>query len=144
MNITVKTDLPDFKLIDKIKIITENKINAYKNFFSNKSYLIIESFAQLAALHVRYKVNFKKHAFLLKINYFESSWSNNFNGNCLLNATLLNLSETSYLYKLIAYKNSLMIAKSELLISTINYNDFFHKEFLKEYYQSLIKCLMKE
>ena len=65
--ITGGTD--SFLLLDSVSRITPQSITGTKEYANAPGYLLLESMAQLGALHIRQQCDFSRHAFLLSIQY---------------------------------------------------------------------------
>jgi hypothetical protein len=139
--IEINTHLDQFRMLDKIVFYAENIICGEKSYIDSENYLLLESLAQLAALHVRNNVNFEKHAFLLKVNHFELNCEGRLNGLYKLNCELTGHSNNGFLYSVNALSEKNDVLKGELLIGVIEYNSDFKTKDLKEYYKKVFRCL---
>jgi hypothetical protein len=137
----INTGMDSFVLIDSISSISEQKITGEKIFYNDPFFAGLESLAQLCALHVRYNLNYKKHAFLLKIA--SSSFdSKNISGTYSLSAELKHCSTDVYQYH--AALQDAEFIKADLLIGTVEYSGHFNKNEIQEYYRKITSCLLKE
>jgi hypothetical protein len=153
--IVVNTGLPGFILIDGITGVEAENIDGTRDFAAAPIYLGIESLAQLGAYHVRFLTRFEKHAFLLKINRCRVSAGQFGNGRYLLHGSLISKSESAFAYNLQARRgDNVPSAKGKLsdetqiagefLYATVNYDDIFKKEILRNHYRKVFSCLRND
>ncbi len=139
--LTIYTGMNSFLLIDAVTRVTDDTI-AGACFFSNDPvFLGMESLAQLAAMHVRYRTDFQKHAFLLKITCCQLPDEDILNGGYHMTGTLTSQSSRSFAYTLHAYSESCDDFKGEFLIATVDYNNNFKRAVLNDHYKKLFSCL---
>ena len=124
--IKINTDLEDFVLIDRITEAESAKISGIKSFSDSPAYLGIESLAQLGAYHVRFLTRFERHAFLLKITHCRMPARQVLDGRYLLCGTLMNRSESAFVYTLKAKKEG-EVKKKKLYYSSfgLTFSAFF-------------------
>lgn len=139
--IKINTGLDGFILVDSISKIEDSTIQGTKDFTRAPAYLGIESLAQLGALHVRFITGFERHAFLLKIIRCEIPETGVLTGKYLLDGTLINRSGLAFSYRLRAEKENEAQIKGEFLYATVDYDNRFKKERLKQHYQKVFSCL---
>lgn len=139
--ITINTGRSDFLLIDRILHSDHQSIIGVKTFSNDPDYLGIESLAQLCAMHVRHRVDFRKHAFLLKINHYENKPKRLLNGKYDLRATRIAGSEHAYSYRSEIVRNKVTECEGEFLIATKAYDETFKEETLMSHYKKVFSCL---
>ena len=141
----INTGLDGFIMPDKITSVTETAIEAIKmpDGSNGKTFINIETMAQVCALHTRVCVNFEKHAFLLKINTFQNCTDVTDDGEILINAQIISASKEAFSYTVHAYQNGNDLFNGKLLIAVTDYSDTFDKNTLKEHYRNIFKCLTK-
>ena len=142
--LTVNTSLDGFVLIDEITETGTESINGNKKFSNSPSYLGIESLAQLGAYHVRFLTCFERHAFLLKITHCRMPAEQVLDGRYLLCGTLMNRSDSAFVYTLEAKKEGESLIYGEFLFGTLDYNDNFKKEILQNHYRKVFSCLLND
>jgi len=142
--LTVNTGLGGFVLIDEITETGTDSINGIKRFSNSPAYLGIESLAQLGAYHVRFLTRFERHAFLLKITHCRMPAEQVLDGRYLLHGTLMNRSDSAFVYTLKAKKESDSLIYGEFLYGTLDYNDNFNKEVLQNHYRKVFSCLQSD
>ncbi len=142
--IKINTGLEGFVLIDEITEAGTESIKGIKNFSNSPAYLGIESLAQLGAYHVRFLTRFERHAFLLKITHCRMSAEQVLDGRYLLHGTLMNRSDSAFVYTLETKKESDSLIYGEFLYGTLDYNDNFKKEILQNHYRKVFSCLLND
>ncbi len=142
--ITVNTRLDGFVLLDRIIQVEEKGILGTKAFNNDPVYLGLESLAQLGAFHVRYISEFKRHAFLMKIDRCLMPGKQVLNGEYALSGSLVNRSASAFSYALQAKKGNDVSLDGEFLFATVDYDKNFKKEILKEHYKNVFLCLQND
>ncbi len=141
-----------FNLIDQVTEVGPENIEGVIRFSKAPIYLGMESLAQLGALHVRYMVEFKRHAFLLKMRRFslrsrnvensEGMPSGNvLDGSYLISGKMLSHSEMAFLYVLNAKFDGVESMNGEFLFATVDYDSDFKKDVLESHYKEVLSCL---
>ncbi|CAN2039116.1 conserved hypothetical protein [Candidatus Magnetomoraceae bacterium gMMP-15] len=142
--IIINTGLNDFRLVDSIIKFDNESIKGVKSFSNVPVYEGIESLAQLGALHVRFINSFKKHAFLVKIKYCSMPKKQILNGRFQIKAKLISRSRHAFSYVVEAKKENLLQFKGEFLFATINYDNKFKKEILKNHYKEVFSSCTRD
>lgn len=142
--ISVNTGLNGFILVDSIIQAEEQGISGLKIFANTPAYLGLESLAQLGAFHVRYIVEFQRHAFLLKIGRCLMPAQAALNGTYKLSGTLVNRSASAFSYTLQAKKGGRVCIEGEFLFATVDYDKMFKKEILQDHYRNVFSCLKND
>ena len=161
--IEIRSGLNDFLLLDRILDCGDNKLKAEKYFSSPEQYLLLESCAQAAAFHVRYLCDFDRHAFLLKIKYFQGltvpgslflvEERESLTGNSLdndsdvqgrvgISAQMISCSQSTFAYHVHAWQGEEVLVRGELLIGTTEYNQDLPEDRLRPYYREAFACLL--
>jgi hypothetical protein len=107
-------------------------------------YLCIEALAQLGAMHVRYVNDFKKHAFLLKINRFGPSAVSTLSGTYILTGKCVSQSNRAFVYALAATGDSGECICGEFMFAVVDYDKNFKQEILTRHYRRLFSCLQTD
>jgi hypothetical protein len=97
--------------------------------------------AQLAALHVRYSLDFKRHVFLLKIDRYDLPPLETLNGDFSLIAERISQSSQSFAYGVIAQGPDDLTMQAQLLIGTLDYDERFNKDRLKQHYRKIFEAM---
>lgn len=139
--ININTGLEKFRMIDQLIAVDDSGLEAEKSFKHEDNFLIIEALAQLAALHVRKKISFEKHAFLLKVQNCVVFDKAELQGKYNLYASLNAESKLGFMYETTAELENRPVVKAKLIIGTIDYNNKFRTEDLRDYYQKVYECL---
>ena len=142
--ITVNTGLNGFILVDSIIQAEEQDISGLKTFANAPAYLGLESLAQLGAFHVRYIMEFKRHAFLLKIGRCLMPAQEELDGSYKLSGTLVNRSASAFSYALQAKRGGRVWIEGEFLFAAVDYDMRFKKEILQEHYRNVFSCLQND
>lgn len=144
MDITINTGFDGFILVDKIHMSDERQIHGTRTFTNAPIYLGIESLAQLGAFHVRYLMEFKRHAFLLKMNSCTTPAHAELDGTYALSGELVSNSASAFSYLLQAKRDGNIQMEGEFLFATTDYGCGFKKEILLEHYRDLFLCLKND
>lgn len=135
--------MQSFRLVRRVIRVTADDIRAVASFKEAPIYAGLEAMAQLAALHVRHCLDFKRHAFLLKIKYCDLPAQDRLDGDVDLGAKVISQSSRSFAYQTAALFGKRLALHAELLIGTRTYDRQFKKESLKHYYKGLFDDLNK-
>lgn len=140
--LTIHSGLKGFQLLESLSEVTPTAIWGSIRFDRAPMYLFLEAMAQLAALHVRYMMDFDRHAFLLKVIHCELLESQYLEGQFYLQAELSSQSSNAFSYTGKAKCPEFEGLAAELLIGTQAYDDQFQKEHLKAHYQKRFNQLL--
>lgn len=132
----------NFLLIDRLKVLKQNSIYGTKAFLFSDYWEYLEAVAQLCSFHVRWKINCKKHSFLLKINDFKLEEA--IDGTVRLYGELIGQSSSSFKYKVIGKAYNETVFKGELIIGTKPYRNNSDMETLSTHYKGILNCLQKD
>ncbi|MHC1728199.1 MAG: hypothetical protein AB9866_19705 [Syntrophobacteraceae bacterium] len=139
--VVVRSGLTGFLLLDSISEINPEAISGSRHFQNAPPWLVMESLAQLGALHVRYLCNFEKHAFLLGVRRCGVS-SGKTSGTCLLSGRSLAVSSSAFSYNLLAVGGKDTRIEGEFLFAVVEYDQVHFKEdLLREHYKKVFSCL---
>jgi len=141
---SINTGLNGFILVDSIIQVEEQHISGLKTFANAPASLGLESLAQLGAFHVRYIMEFRRHAFLLKIGRCLMPARAELDGTYTLSGTLVNKSASAFSYTLQAKKGGRVWIEGEFLFATVDYDKIFKKEILQEHYWNVFSCLRND
>ncbi|MCP4134583.1 MAG: hypothetical protein GY754_26655 [bacterium] len=146
--IKINTALDSFILLERITGIDENQITGISKERSAESFFLIEVLAQLGALHVRYRTEFRRHAFLLKIEELiiepvepEEELET---GAYFLEGKLLSSSSRAFQYELEAKLENRAYARGTMLFATVEYGAGFKEEILEQHYRKVFTCLQND
>ena len=142
--ITLNTGRSDFRLIHRILEVAPQTMTGVYTFSNDPDYLGLESLAQLCAMHVRYLVDFREHAFLLKIRHFLSMTPKPLHGPYHLRATLLSQGGRAYAYTSELMKENVATYTGGFLIATKPYDHRFREASLKTHYAQVFSCLRND
>lgn len=140
--IDIHSGLDTFRLIACITEITPEAISGRTNAGKRPLFAGLEAMAQLAALHVRYCLQFQRHAFLLKVHRCRMPSLKVLDGRLHLSAQLQGQSSNAFVYDVTAHGLHDVQFSGRLLIGTQNYDDRFRKSIIVKYYQILVDDLM--
>jgi hypothetical protein len=136
------TERDSFRLVDAITSLSREKIDGYSIFQHEEVFLGIEAMAQLAALHVRYLVDYQEHAFLLKIDNCSLPGVVSLSGSYEVHAVLTGYAARSYAYRVTLCQDATCRMQAEFLIATRAYaNTEFDRNKLEYYYRKVVTCL---
>jgi hypothetical protein len=134
--LTIHSHLNGFELIEHLFEVGATTIGGTGRFEHSPCFVGLEAMAQVAALHVRYLLDFKRHAFLLKVAWCDLPAVAHLQGRFDLQADLLSQSSNAFAYgvKARGVDRERACLAAELLIGTQPYDDQFQKEYLQEHY----------
>ncbi len=104
----------------------------------------LECMAQLAALHVRYRLDFDRHAFLLKVGRTVWPPEESLTGLYHLTAELDSQSSDTFAYQVKMHSAAGTMLGADLLIGTKPYDNNFKARQLKEHYRQIFKKLQTQ
>lgn len=139
--LTINSHMHSFQLIRRVTDVTDRRIQADAVFAQWPVYTGLEAMAQLAALHVRYSIDFERHAFLLKVDRCDLPTLETLAGDFSLTAERFSQSSQSSAYGVIAQGPGDLAMRGQLLIGTLDYDEHFKKDRLKQYYRKLFQAL---
>lgn len=149
--VVVNTELNGFTVLNSIEKVDDLFIEGTMLLESNENFLILEAMAQLASLHVKKRINYSKHSFLLKIKKFDGMFLKLSEGKIILRCNLVGMSSGTFSYDVCAYgysKENNNIYKlnisSSLIISTTEFSNDFKEDRLKKHYEKVMACLLKK
>jgi len=142
--LTIHSRLKHFKLVARITHVSASVICAEAGLDGMPMYAGLETMAQLAALHVRYCLEFQRHAFLLKVN--QGFWPAK---DCLagcygLTAERYSQSSKAFAYQVKAQGPTGAMSTADLLIGTVAYDNEFQEDILTAYYREVFGKLRSE
>lgn len=139
--LTINSHMAGFQLIRRITDVSDRRIRASAAFAQWPVYTGLEAMAQLAALHVRCSLDFARHAFLLKLDSCDLPTLETLTGDFSLTAERISQSSQSFAYGVIAHGSNDLALQAQLLIGTLDYDERFKKDRLKQYYRKLFEKL---
>ncbi len=144
INLNIRTKRDDFEMIDRISAVDSRHIEGIKTLEGCPVAMVIESLAQLGALHVRFITAFKKHCFLLLIPHLEILDTSALHGSYRLYGSLTAESKRAFSYTLRATRRNRDCLKGRLVFGTLDYDARFRRERLAKHYQRMFACLTKD
>lgn len=139
--IDINTQMDGFHLLTSVTDLGKEKIGGTATFADQPAFVVMESLAQLGALHVRWLCDFSKHAFLLKVERFSLPGESRICGTLALSGRLRIRSQAAFSYDLTAsgiWETPLM---GRFLFSVKAYDDTFEKKILTTRYKEVFQCL---
>ena len=139
--VDINTQMDGFHLLTSVTDLDKGIIGGTAAFVDQPAFVVMESLAQLGALHVRWLCDFSKHAFLLKVERFSLPGESRISGTLELSGRLLVRSQAAFSYDLTAsgvWESPLM---GRFLFSVKEYDDTFGKEVLTTRYRKVFRCL---
>jgi len=133
--------LKHFKLVARIIDVSAAGIRGEADFECMPMYGCLEAMAQLAALHVRYCLDFERHAFLLKVNHGRWPVRDALEGSYRLSADLYSQSSNAFAYQVKVQGSVDAIWIADLLIGTKSYDGEFREDVLKAHYKEIFRKL---
>lgn len=135
--LNIHSQLPHFRLITRILKTSPEGIRGTSDFNRTPLYAGLEAMAQLAALHVRQRLQFERHAFLLKVRHCRMPVIEHLDGCFEIKADLCSQSSHAFHYDTVALGPHGVEFKSDLLIGTRDCDEYFSKDILKPHYQRI-------
>ncbi|PKN60970.1 MAG: hypothetical protein CVU53_00320 [Deltaproteobacteria bacterium HGW-Deltaproteobacteria-11] len=140
--LTFRTGLDAFLMLDAITESGIDHIAARKTFTGAPLYFGIEGLAQLGAYHVRSRIGFARHAFLMKINDCRMTGRAILDGSALLHGARTGSSDAAYAYRLrLDIPGGVQMA-GEFLFAVKPYASPAQEEQMRSYYQETYQCLV--
>ena len=137
----IRSRMQHFQVLTRIQHVSKRRMRAIATFAQSPSYCLVESMAQLAAMHVRHSLDFDRHAFLLKIQSCDLTLRPILNSDVDLTAERISHSSNAFAYRVSALVPDGESFGAELLIGTREYDRKFRKECLNPYYQKRFETL---
>jgi hypothetical protein len=137
----INTGLHHFFLVDGVTRVDEKQIQGFTSPSGRQSFLLVESMAQLGAMHVRFITDFNAHAFLLGISNLQMTEAFPGQERTNITGTLNNRSTDSFLYTLTAEIAGSQSISGTFLFATIPYDDTFREDCLQHHYKKIFSCL---
>lgn len=133
--IKIHSHLKHFQLLERIVDVTPKSMGATCCLEKAPTCLILEAMGQLATLHVRHLVAFKRHAFLLKVTHFDIPALELAAGRYMLTADQVSQSSNAFFYQVVSRGPHNENFETELLIGTQAYDGRFQETHLKDHYE---------
>jgi hypothetical protein len=141
--IAIHTGLYRFILVDAITDIGDRSIRGEVDFADADPTLLLESLAQLGGLHVRAAIDFRRHAFLVRISDTAVPFNRSLCGRYLLQGTLVSRSGNAFSYLMEARQNTEIVMEGNFLFGAIDYDAAFRQDILQDHYRDVFSCLKK-
>ncbi len=139
--LTISSKLDGFMLLDGIDTVTADTIKGRAVFNRTPVYTGLEAMAQLGALHVRRQIDFKAHAFLLKVIQCRLPGVARLDGRYLLQAARSSHSRRAYTYVIRARGPRGIVIDGDFLFACVDYDNAFQETALQNHYETLFTCL---
>ena len=139
--LTIHSQMDGFLLVDAILDVDAQGMSGHTNFQCAPSFAALEAMAQLAALHVRYRIDFKRHAFLLKVIHVNGLMHNNLDGQLHLEARIESHSRDAWQYQVTALMEGINGMDGRLIIGVRDYYEYFQDHRLRCHYQKRFAAL---
>ncbi len=139
--IDINTQMDGFHLLTSVTDLDQGMIGGTAAFVDQPAFVVMESLAQLGALHVRWLCGFSKHAFLLKVERFSLPSERRISGLLALSGWLVVRSQSAFSYDLTASGAWEGPLRGRFLFSVKEYDDTFEKEVLTTRYREVFQCL---
>ncbi|MFZ2444714.1 MAG: hypothetical protein WAW37_00010 [Syntrophobacteraceae bacterium] len=140
--IVLRSGLSGFVLLDEIRDAGPDTVTGCKRFERAPLYLGIEALAQLGAFHVRYLVDFAKHAFLLGVKRCSLPPVEELDGPFRLSGKLESRSSAAFSYRLGGVGEGGTAMEGEFLFALAEYDGAgFGADILRAHYRKVFSCL---
>ncbi len=140
--IVIRSNLSGFVMLDEIVDAGPDSIEGFKQLDRAPVYLGVETLAQLGAFHVRYLIDFQKHAFLLGIKSCLLPQKGELSGNCRLVGRLESRSSSAFSYRLTATVEDEAAIDGEFMFALAEYGESgFNRDILQSHYRKVFSCL---
>ena len=139
--IEINTGMDGFHLLAAVTLVDESRIRGRADIADLSSLAVMESLAQLGALHVRRLHDFSTHAFLLKVAEFSLAGQGEISGDLALAGNLVARSQAAFSYELRAETAGKEVCSGRFVFSVTAYDDRFSKDLLRKRYKELFSCL---
>ena len=136
--------LRHFSLLTRITRVSAESMCAMADLDGKPAFCVLEAMAQLAALHVRQDIEFRRHAFLLKVNRGQWPHEDVLRGSYRLIAERHGKSSHGFAYRTCALGPGDEALDADLLIGTRPYDRQFREEILEAHYRDIFNRLQPE
>ena len=139
----IRARLKHFRLIASLDQVGAESIAGFACFEHVPPFAGLEALAQLAALHARYLLDFRRHAFLLKVVDFRGLPGRVLEGRFLVRARLASHSRDAFRYLVAAEATAKERLAGELLIGVRDYDARFEEKILYAHFRKMFADLCK-
>ena len=136
--------LRHFSLLARITRVSEEGMDAMADLDGKPAFCGLEAMAQLAALHVRHGIQFRRHAFLLKVTRCRWPVEEVLRGSYRLTAEQYGRSSHGFVYRVRALGPGDEELDADLLIGTRPYDRQFREDILVAHYMSIFNRLQQD
>jgi hypothetical protein len=133
--------LRHFRLLTRITWVSPEGMGAMADLHRKPAFCGLEAMAQLAALHVRHGIDFRSHAFLLKVTRSRWPRGGSLQGRYRLIAERYSQSSHGFAYRVKAQGPGDGVLDADLLIGTRPYDHQFRKDILEAHYRNIFNRL---
>jgi hypothetical protein len=142
--IKIISRLRHFRLLTRITWVSAEGMGALADLHRKPAFCGLEAMAQLAALHVRHGIDFRSHAFLLKVTRGRWPREDELQGRYRLVAERHGRSSHGFAYRVSAQGPGDRGLDADLLIGTRPYDHQFQEDVLKAHYKRIFNRLHSE
>ena len=135
--LNISSRMPHFRLITRVAAVSPAHLEAEATLNDAPAYVGLEIMAQAAALHVRQKMDFTRHAFLLSVQHCTMPPVADLKGGHRVKAVMRHQSSDAFSYYVSASGPDGSRFECELLIGTRAYDDRFPKSKLSTHYRQI-------
>jgi hypothetical protein len=142
--ISIHSGLRHFNLLTRITRVSAEGMEAIADLHRRPSFCGLEAMAQLAALHVRHGLRFRRHAFLLKVTRGRCPGLAELQGCYRLTAERYSQSSHGFAYRVRAQGAGEGMLDADLLIGTRPYDHQFREDILAAHYSDILDRLRRD
>lgn len=139
--IKIRSRMRHFNLLTRITRVSSQGLSAIADLHRMPVYCGMEAMAQLAALDVRHRIDFQRHAFLLKVSRGRWPVRDMLQGPYRLVAERSGQSSQGFAYRVWAQGTEEGALECDLLIGTRPYDFQFREDILTAHYRNLFNRL---
>ena len=138
------SQLRHFSLLTRITRVSAEGMAAMADLHGKQAFCGLEAMAQLAALHVRHAIQFRRHAFLLKVTRCRWPVEEILRGSYRLMAEQYGRSSQGFGYRVRALGPCDETLDADLLIGTRPYDRQFREDILEAHYRNIFNRLQPD
>ena len=142
--ITINTGLPGFVMLERILERDAESIALSRHFSDAPLFTGVETLAQSGCIHVRYLEEFKKHAFLLKIDELNHDGVGELSGEYIIRGRMTGRSSNAYSYAMTLSLAGEEVMDGVFLFGTKEYDAAFRQDKISEHYRKVFSCLTRD
>ena len=139
--VNIRSPIRRFRMIDTILRLEDDIIEGMADFVRAPAFAGLEAMAQLAALHVRWRVDFSRHAFLLSVVRCHGLPDRELDGTLQLQGRVTAHSMHAIRYRVTAATGAGKRLTAELFIGLRDYDTRFRSQRLQDHYREMVARL---